>query len=131
MEDFLHRLCGWYINAVGNVPEGKVVATVRLALLFAAPMAIYYSAFISGNRGGLGRMLAAIVADGLILSMAIPLPCNVTARAWILTGCLLMLAYIPGAYPFLIYREAGRQRRLRTALYVVMAVLLFVGLLWS
>ncbi len=131
MNDTYHRFYCWYIGLAGSVPDGKLITIVRLTLLFAAPTAIYYRAFISRNREGFGRFVAAIAADGLILAMPIRVPYDTTARAWLLAGCLLLLAYIPGAHPFLVYKEVGRQRRLRTGMYVAVVFLLFVGLLWS
>ena len=131
MQDIFHRFYEWYLGWAGNIPDGKLITIVRLTLLFAAPTAIYYWVFISGRRQGLGRLAAAIAADGLICAMPIRTPYDAAARAWILTGCLLLLAYMPGALPFLVFKEAGRQRRLRTGLYVLMGGLLLVGLLWS
>ena len=131
MQDIFHRFYEWYLGWAGNLPDGKLVTIVRLTLLLAVPTAIYYWAFISKNREGIGRFIAAFIADGLVLSCPIRLPADTTARAWLLTLCILLLAYLPGALPFLVYREAGRQRRLRTGLYVLMGGLLLVGLLWS
>lgn len=131
MNDFFNRVYVWFEGWAGGVPDEKLITIIRLTLLFLAPMAIYYAAFINGNRGGLGRLVAAIIADGLILSMPIRPPYNITARAWILTGCIILLIYIPGAHPFLVYKEAGRQQRLRRGLYILMGMLLVTGLLWS
>lgn len=131
MNDVFNRAYVWFAGWAGSVPDEKLGTVIRLTLLFLTPMAIYYSAFINGNRGGLGRLVAAIIADGLILSMPIRVPYDITTRAWILTGCLLLLAYIPGAHPFLVYKEAGKQKRLRRGLYILMGLLLVAGLLWS
>ena len=131
MDDLFYRSYEWYIGWAGNVPDGKLITVVRLTALFAVPTAIYYWAFISGHREGVGRLLAAVLADGLILAIPIRVPYDITARVWILTVCLLALASLPGAGPFFVFKEARRQRRLRTGLYVLMGVLLLVGLLWS
>lgn len=131
MDDYFHRIYGLYIDWAGNIPDSKLLTIIRLTLLFAVPTAIYYWAFISGRRGGFSRLVAAVLADGLVLAVPIHAPYDLTARAWIFTGCIMALAYSPGSLPFLVYREAGRQRRLRLGLYVLMAVLLVVGLLWN
>ncbi|MDD5677081.1 MAG: hypothetical protein PHW60_03695 [Kiritimatiellae bacterium] len=131
MDDIIHRLYEAYITWAGTIPDLKLITIIRLTLLFAVPTAIYYWAFISGRREGFGRFLASVLADGLILAIVIRVPHDVTARAWILTVCVLLLAYLPGVHPFFVYREAGRQKRLRTGLYVLMGILLLAGLLWS
>jgi len=131
MNDLFHRFYEWYIGWAGNVPDDNLIAIIRLTALFAAPTAIYYWAFISDNREGVGRLLAAVLADGLILAVPIMVPQDITARAWILTVCLMALASLPGVCPFFVFKEPRRQRRLTTGLYVLMGVLLLVGLLWS
>ena len=131
MEDFFHRLNAAYIPWAGSIPDMKLIAIIRLTLLFAVPVAIYYWAFISQHREGFGRFLIAFIADFLVLAIPISVPHDVTAKAWIVTICLLLLAYLPGVHPFFVYREAGRQKRLRTGLYVLMGTLLVAGLLWS
>jgi uncharacterized membrane protein len=131
MQDIFHQLYEGYIRWAGCVPDAALITLLRLTLLFAVPTAILYWSFISGRREGFGRLLTAIIADGLVLAMPIRLPFDSTARALILSICVLLLAYLPGALPFLVYREAGRQRRLRTGLYVVLGVLLVVGLIWT
>ncbi len=131
MQDIFHRFYEWYIGWAGNVPDGKMASLLRLTLLFAAPTAIYYWAFVSGHRAGFGRLLAAIVADGLILAMPIWLPYNDMARAWLLAGCVCALACIPVAHQFLFFKEVGRQRRLRKWMYILMGILALVGLIWS
>lgn len=131
MEDIFHRFYEWYINWAGSVPDGRLITIIRLTLLFAMPTAIYYRAFISRNREGFGRFVASFLADGLVLAIPIRVPYDVTAKAWIFTLCVLLLAYLPGIHPFLVYKEAGRQRRLRIGLYVLMGMLLLIGMLWS
>ena len=131
MQDLFHRFYEGYIGWAGTVPDGKLITIIRLTLLFAAPTAIYYWAFISGKREGFGRLAAAIIADGLVLALSIRVPYETTARAWILTGCLMLLAYLPGALPFLVHKQAGCQRRLRTGLYVLMGLLILIGMLWN
>ncbi len=131
MNDAFYRVYEWFVQWAGSVPDDKLVTVIRLTLLFLVPMAIYYAAFINGQRGGVARLVAAIVADGLILSVPLRVPYDTTARAWILTGCIMLLVYIPGAHPFLVHREAGKQNRLRRGLYILMGILLVVGLLWS
>lgn len=131
MSDLFHRFYEWYVCWAGNVPDSKLITIVRLTALFAAPTAIYYWTFISGHREGVGRLLAAFLADCLILAIPIRVPQDTTVRAWILMVCLLSLACLPGACPFFVFKEAVRQNRLRTGLYVLMGALLLVGLLWS
>ena len=131
MQDIFHRIYEWYVGWAGNLSDGKLIAMIRLTLLFAAPTAVYYWTFISGNREGFGRFAVAVLTEGLVLAMPLRVPCDETARASILTICALLLVYLPGVHPFLVYREAGRQRRLRIALYVVMGTLLLIGMLWS
>lgn len=131
MEDMFHRGYEAYIVLAGNIPDAKLITIIRLTLLFAVPTAIYYWAFISGRREGFGRFIAAVLADGLILATTIRVPYDITAKAWILTVCVLLLAYLPGVHPFFVYKEAGRQRRLKMGLYVLMGTLLVIGMLWS
>jgi len=131
MNDLFHRLYESYVAWAASMPDAKLSTIIRLTLLFAAPTAIYSAAFAAGHREGLRRLAAALLADGLILAVRIPLPHEPTTRAWTLTTCLLLLAYLPGIHPFLVCRQVGRQRRLRTGLYLLMGALLLVGLLWS
>ena len=131
MNDVFHRIYECYINWAGSMPDGRLITIIRLTLLFAVPTAIYYWAFISRHREGFGRFLIAFIADFLVLAIPISVPHDVTAKAWIVTICVLLLAYLPGVHPFFVYREAGRQKRLRTGLYVLMGTLLVAGLLWS
>ena len=119
------------VNWLGAMPNGKMSAVVRLALMFAVPAAIYYVTFINGNRGGRGRFAAACLADGVIVAMPILLPNDITIRAWIITGCVLLLAYLPQKHPEHVYREYGKQRRLRKCLYLLVTILLLVGFVWS
>ena len=131
MQDMFHQRYELFINWAGSVPDGGLITIIRLTLLFAVPTAIYYWAFISRHREGFGRFIASFLADGLVLAIPIRVPYDVTARAWILTMCVLLLAYLPGAHPFFVYKEAGRQRRLRIGLYALMGTLLLIGMLWS
>lgn len=131
MNDVFHRIYEWYIIWAGNVPDRRLITIIRLTLLFAVPAAIYYWTFISRHREGFGRFIASFLADGLVLAIPIRVPSDVTARAWIFTMCVLLLAYLPGMLPFLVCKAAGCQRRLRIGLFMLAGTLLLIGMLWS
>lgn len=131
MNDIFHVFSDRSVEWVGSISDPRFSAVVRLFILFAVPAVIYYWGFVNQFREGSWRCIAAIIIDALVLAIPIPAPEMESARAWILILCVVGLVFLPGFIPFLIYREAGKQQRLRVALYVLMATLFLVGIVWS
>jgi len=131
MQDIFHQSYESYIQWAGRISDTRLITLMRVTLLFAVPTLVFYWTFITNYRRGFGRIFVSLVGIGVVLWMPLQVPWECMARAWILTICVLLLLYLPGAIPFLVFKEAGRQRRFRTALYGLLLVLLLVGMIWS
>ena len=131
MQDIYHQLYESYIQWAGCVSDTWLITLMRITLLFAVPTIVFYWTFITNYRRGFARVFVSIIGIGVVLWIPLQVPSEELTRAWILAICVLLLLYLPGAIPFLVFKEAGRQRRFRTALYGLLLVLLLVGMIWS
>lgn len=131
MNDIFYQSYENYIRWGGEIPEMKLVTLMRILFIFSIASLIYYWTFFTKRRKAFVRILLLVIGIGLILSFQIRLPESSVLRSWILTLSVIISFGLPSVLPFFIVPEAGRQPRVKTILYAILAVLLLIGMLYT
>lgn|SRR5579859_1148134 len=104
---------------------------LQAVLLFGLPTLLCFLVFQCGSRSVGGQSLFLVI--GMLLAGTIPvekikIP-NPLIKAWVLTICVLALAFLPGVLPTLITPTLGAQRKLRIGFWLLLAGLFLSNLL--
>jgi len=118
-------------HAAGLAPE-TIQFWLRLVCLLILPAGLCTWSFLKGHRSVFVQVLAAVI--GLLLAISLPLE-NVRVssglvRLWILVIAFVLVVFLPAALPPLILPTIRAQRKLRIAIYGVVAVLVIANLIW-
>jgi hypothetical protein len=131
MKNLVRTLFDKYCDWIDHWTQGHFAFFLQVVLLFGLPAVFCFLAFKRGNRSVCLQMLAFVF--GILLACTIHvekivIP-NPVIKAWILTICIAVLAFLPGFLPTLLTPTLGKQRKLRMGLWVLLAGLLLANLL--
>lgn len=118
-------------HAAGLAPE-TIQFWLRLVCLLIFPAGLCTWSFLKGQRSVFVQVLAAAV--GLLLAISLPLQAvrlsSGLVRLWILVVAFVLVIFMPAVLPPLILPTLKAQRKLRTALYGTVVVLILANLIW-
>lgn len=117
--------------AAGLAPE-TIQFWLRLVLLLALPTVACAWTFLQGHRSVFVQVLAVVF--GGLLAISLPLQhvhiVSGLGRLWLLVFAFVLITFMPAALPPLVLPTLSAQRKLRTALYWTVSVLVFINLIW-
>ena len=124
--DLLSKGCSTYFTWSEHLAPVFFLGLLRLLLFFGVPTALAIVIFERGNRSVFVQVLCCVI--GMLLAATLPLQRleiqNGTARGWLIALATVTLFFLPAALAFLLVPEAGKQRLVRRALYLLMIALL-------